>query len=69
MAISHFARLIPLLTVIVVAFAILQLYSAVMFAGSGQYPFAAFYTVFGFGGFALARALWMHRRKLETPKS
>jgi uncharacterized membrane protein YqjE len=66
MTTTSFARLIPLLTVIVIAFAIFQLYNALMFAVTGQYAFAAFYGVFGFAGFALARALWIHRRKLMS---
>lgn len=65
---SPFGRLIPLLMVIVIAFAMFQLYSAAMFAASRQYGFAAFYTVFGFAGVALARALWIHRRKLDSRK-
>jgi hypothetical protein len=60
-------RLIPLLIFIVVAFALLQLYTAVMYAGQGQLGFAAFYTVFGFAGIALARALWINRGKFNQP--
>ena len=67
MAIPHFGRLIPFLMVIVAAFAILQLYTAIMYAGSRQYAFAAFYVVFGFAGMALARALWVHRGKIARP--
>lgn len=62
------ARLIPLLIFIVVAFALLQLYTAVMYAGQQQLGFAAFYTVFGFAGVALARALWINRGKFGSPE-
>jgi hypothetical protein len=64
--VTSFARLIPLLTAIVVAFALFQLYSALMFGLQREFAFAAFYTVFGFGGIALARALWLHRKKLTS---
>jgi hypothetical protein len=30
---------------------------------TGQYPFAALYAVFAFAGVALARALWINRKK------
>ena len=61
---SAFGRLSPLLTAIVVVFALFQLYTAIMFLVSRQYAFGAFYLVFSFAGLALARALWTNRRKL-----
>ena len=61
---SAFGRLIPLLTVIVVVFALFQLYTAIMFLVNSQYAFGAFNLVFSFAGLALARALWTNRRKL-----
>ena len=61
---SAFGKLIPLLTVVVVAFALFQVYTAIMFLTQRQYAFGAFNLVFGFAGFALARALWTNRRKL-----
>ncbi|HEX2723392.1 MAG TPA: hypothetical protein VHM24_10765 [Gemmatimonadaceae bacterium] len=65
---SAFARLIPFLTIVISLLAIYQIYGAIMFALSGQYAFAAFYALFGFGGFILAWALWSHRRKfLQSP--
>lgn len=60
-----FARLIPFLTVIVTALAIFQLYTAARFGLQGEYPFAAFYGVFALAGFALARALWVNRRRFN----
>ena len=61
---SAFGKLIPLLTAIVVVFALFQLYTAIMFLVHRQYGFGAFNLVFSFAGFALARALWTNRRKL-----
>ena len=62
--VSAFGRLIPLLTVIVVVFALYQLYTAIMYLGQRQYIGASLNLVFSFAGFALARALWTNRRKL-----
>lgn len=62
---SSFGRLIPLLTVIVIAFAIFQLYSAIMFLAQREYIGASLNLVFSFAGVALARALWTNRRKLR----
>ncbi len=62
-----FARLIPFLIVVIVALALYQLYGAFLAAGAGNWPFAAFYALFGFAGFVLVRALWAHRKGL--PKS
>lgn len=65
---SAFARLIPFLTILVCLLALYQLYNAAMFGFSGQYAFAAFYTLFGFGGFVLGWALWSHRGKFSPPR-
>ena len=62
---SGFGRLIPFLIVVVSAFALFQLYTAIMFLSERQYAFAAFNLVFSFGGVALARALWINRRRLK----
>jgi hypothetical protein len=62
---STFGRLIPFLIVIVTAFALFQLYTAIMFLANRQYAFAAFNLVFSFGGLALARALWINRARLK----
>lgn len=60
-----FARLIPLLIVIVAGFSLFQLYTAIMFISQRQYAFAAFNLVFSFAGIALARALWMNRSRFR----
>ena len=60
---TAFGRLIPFLTVIVILLALVQLYTAATFGVRGEYGFAAFYGVFALAGFALARALWVNRRK------
>ncbi|HXV15932.1 MAG TPA: hypothetical protein VD758_04090 [Gemmatimonadaceae bacterium] len=60
---SAFGRLIPFLTVIVSLMAFYQLYTSVTIGLRGEYAFAAFYGVFALAGFALARALWINRRK------
>lgn len=62
---SKFGRLIPLLIVVVTAFALFQLYTAIMFLSHREYAFAAFNLVFSFGGLALARALWINRSRLK----
>jgi len=62
---SAFGRLIPFLIAVVVAFALFQLYTAIMFLSRHEYAFGAFNLVFSFGGFALARALWTNRSRLK----
>ena len=62
---SAFGKLIPVLIVVVSLFALFQLYTAIMFLAQRQYAFAAFNLVFGFAGFALARALWMNRSRFR----
>jgi ABC-type uncharacterized transport system permease subunit len=62
---SAFGRLIPFLMVVIIAFALFQLYTAIMFLSQRQFAFAAFNLVFSFAGFALARALWTNRSKLS----
>jgi hypothetical protein len=51
--------------VVIIAFALFQLYTAIMFLSQRQFAFAAFNLVFSFAGFALARALWTNRSKLS----
>jgi hypothetical protein len=62
---SAFGKLVPVLIVVVVAFALFQLYTSLMFLRQRMYAFAAFNLVFSFGGFALARALWINRSRLR----
>lgn len=63
-----FFRLVPFLTVLIVAFALYQLFAALLFASRQQWGFAGLYAVMAIAGGALARALWMHRRKLSHPR-
>jgi hypothetical protein len=58
-----FSRLTPFLVAVVLIFAALQLYTSARFGMTGQYAFAALYGVFAFAGVALARALWINRKK------
>ena len=62
-----FARLIPFLTAVIFLLALYQIYGAVLFALSGHYAFAAFYALFGFGGFVLGWVLWSNRKKMSPP--
>jgi hypothetical protein len=62
-----FARLIPFLTAVIFLLALYQIYGAVLFGLSGQYAFAAFYALFGFGGFVLGWVLWSNRKKMSPP--
>ena len=62
---SGFGRLIPLLIAIIVVFALLQLYTAIMALTQRAYPVAALNIVFSFAGLALARALWINRAKFR----
>lgn len=62
---ASFGRLIPVLIIIVAAFALFQLYTAIMFIPERQYAFAAFNLVFSFAGLALCRALWMNRSRFR----
>lgn len=65
---SAFARLIPFLVILICLLGLYQIYGAIMFGLSGQYAFAVFYALFGFGGLVLGWALWSHRRKLSQPR-
>lgn len=60
-------RLIRFLTVLVGAFALYQFFYALMFASRQQWPFAGLYAVMAIAGGALARALWLNKRKLSRP--
>ena len=68
MALRQFTALIPFLTFIVVAFGLIQLYTAITFAIQRQFAFALFYAVFGLAGFVLARALWTNRPNAPSSK-
>lgn len=60
-----FVKLIPFLIAIVIIFALLQLYSAIVLLSQRSYAMGGLYLVFSFAGLALARALWTSRRRLR----
>ena len=65
---SGFLKLVPVLLVIVVLFALLQAYQAITLLRAGQYPFAALYAVLAIAGLALARGLYVQRRRMQSRK-
>ena len=65
---NGFMKLVPVLLVIVVIFALLQAYSAIALLRHGSYPFAALYGVLAIAGLALARGLWVQRGKMQSRK-
>ncbi len=65
---NGFLRLVPLLLFIVVAFALLQLYTAIGYVRSGNYPFAGLYAVLAIAGLALSRGLWVQRNRIQSRK-
>ena len=67
MSLSAFSRLIPFLIVIIGVLALYQFYTAFLFLTRSMYAFALFNAVFGFGGVALIRALWINRGKSRPP--
>jgi hypothetical protein len=52
-----------MLTIIVVLFALFQLYTAIMLLSRREYIGASLNIVFSFAGFVLARALWTNRQR------
>ncbi|HVF39451.1 MAG TPA: hypothetical protein VM939_06075 [Gemmatimonadaceae bacterium] len=60
-----FWRLIPVLVVVIVGLALVQIFSAFLALRSRDWMFALFYGVFGLAGIVLARALWTHRAVLN----
>lgn len=62
---TGFFRLVPFLLVLIVAFALYQLYFAFILASRSEWPYAALYLVMAMAGVALARALWLNRQKLS----
>lgn len=65
---SSFAKLIPALLVIIGIFAIYQLVAAGVYGMRGDLGFAAIYLLMAVAGAALARTLWINRRKLAPPE-
>ena len=58
----------PLLLVLIAGFALYQLFVALMLASRGQWAFAALYAVMSMAGWALARMLWINKRKVTPPE-
>jgi hypothetical protein len=54
--------LMPLLALLTGLFALYQLWVAGIALRLRNYPFTAFYLLFGLGGLAVSTALWRHRR-------
>jgi hypothetical protein len=54
--------LVPVLSLLTGCFALYQLWVAGLALRLRNYPFAAFYLLFGLGGLAVCTALWRHRR-------
>ena len=65
---AAFLRLSPFLTVLIAVFAVYQLVTALYMASRQQWPFAALYAVMAIAGAALARALWINRKKYAQPR-
>ena len=65
---SAFIRFVPVLLVVVGLFALLQLYSAIVYIIHGEYGFGALYAVLAIAGLAIARGLWIQRRTFQAHK-
>ena len=65
---NGFMKLVPVLLVIVIIFALLQGYQAIALLRHGSYPFAALYAVLSIAGLALARGLWVQRGRMQSRK-
>jgi uncharacterized protein YqgC (DUF456 family) len=65
---STFARILPVLLIVVAGFALYQLFIALTLASKGQWPFAAVFTLMSIAGWALARVLWNAKRKMSAGK-
>ncbi len=63
---SAFARLVPLLLIIISGFALYQLFVAMLFASRQQWGFAALYILMALAGAALARMLWINKKRLSS---
>ena len=59
------AVLAPILCLLTGAFALYQLWVAGIALRVRNWPFAAFYLLFGLAGLAVTTALWRHRRGLS----
>ena len=63
-----FARLLPLLLIVIAGFALYQLFFAFALATRGQWPFAAIYLIMSIAGWALAMVLWNAKRKMSQTR-
>ncbi|GLC25684.1 hypothetical protein [Roseisolibacter agri] len=59
--------LVPVLVLITGGFALYQLWVAGVALRMQNWPFAAFYTVFGLAGLAVSNGLWRLRRGMRRP--
>lgn len=66
--VSSFGKLIPALLVIIGIFAVYQLVAAVVYGMRQAWGFAGLYLLMSIAGAALARTLWINRRKLAPPE-
>ena len=62
---GSFGKLIPFLIVLVSAFALYQLFAAVLFAVRGAWGFTVLYVLMAIAGGALARMLWINKARLS----
>ncbi len=63
-----FWRFIPVLVIVIVVLALIQIFSALLAMRSADWGFTLFYAVFGLAGLVLARALWTHRAILDRSR-
>lgn len=59
--------LVPVLVLVTGAFALYQLWVAGIALRTQNWPFAAFYLVFGLAGLAVSSGLWRLRRGMRRP--
>jgi hypothetical protein len=62
-----FVALVPILVLVTGAFALYQLWVAGVALRMQNWPFAAFYVVFGLAGLAVSNGLWRLRKGLRRP--
>jgi hypothetical protein len=62
-----FFVLVPVLVLLTGGFALYQLWVAGVAFRLQNWPFAAFYTVFGVAGLAVSNGLWRLRRGMRRP--
>lgn len=62
-----FLALVPVLVLVTGCFALFQLWAAGVAMRMQNWPFAAFYVVFGLAGLAVSSGLWRLRRGMPRP--